>query len=51
MSRADDLLAFIEAGQSPFHAVAEMARRLEAAGFTALTELTSGSSPPATSAT
>ncbi|MGI8875840.1 MAG: M18 family aminopeptidase [Egibacteraceae bacterium] len=38
MSRADDLLAFIEAGQSPFHAVAEMARRLEAAGFAALDE-------------
>lgn len=30
---AEDLAAFIDAGASPFHAVAEMARRLDAAGF------------------
>lgn len=35
---ADDLLAFIDAGASSFHAVAEMAQRLEAAGFVRLDE-------------
>lgn len=35
---ADDLLAFCDAGASPFHAVAEMSRRLEAAGFRRLWE-------------
>ena len=35
---AADLLAFLDAGVSPFHAVAEMARRLEAEGFSRLDE-------------
>ena len=35
---AADLLRFIEASPTPCHAVAEMARRLAAAGFTALDE-------------
>src|SRR5690606_38488347 len=30
---ADDLLAFIEASPTPFHAVAEVIRRLEARGY------------------
>jgi aspartyl aminopeptidase len=34
----DDLRAFIDASPSPSHAVAEMARRLTAAGFTELVE-------------
>jgi len=34
----DDLAAFVSASPSSFHAVAEAARRLDAAGFTALTE-------------
>ena len=38
MTASEDLLAFLDAGVSPFHAVAEMARRLEAAGFSALDE-------------
>jgi aspartyl aminopeptidase len=33
-----DLLAFIDAAPTPFHAVAEAARRLEASGFTRLRE-------------
>ncbi|MGH8901997.1 MAG: M18 family aminopeptidase [Egibacteraceae bacterium] len=33
-----DLCAFVDASPSPYHAVAEVARRLEAAGFTALDE-------------
>ncbi len=37
-SLAEDLCAFVDAGPSPFHAVAEMARRLEGAGFQALDE-------------
>ena len=35
---AEDLTAFADRGVSPFHAVAEMARRLEAAGFSAVDE-------------
>jgi aspartyl aminopeptidase len=35
---ADDLRAFSDASPTPFHAVAEMARRLEVAGFSALDE-------------
>jgi aspartyl aminopeptidase len=35
---AEDLLGFIDAGPSPYHAVAEMARRLEAAGFSRVHE-------------
>lgn len=38
MAHADDLLDFVDAAPSPYHAVAEMGRRLEAAGFTALDE-------------
>ena len=33
-----DLLAFVDASPSPFHAVAEVARRLDATGFTAVDE-------------
>ncbi|MBT2470434.1 M18 family aminopeptidase [Streptomyces sp. ISL-66] len=35
---AEDLLAFLREGSSPYHAVAESARRLEKAGFTELSE-------------
>lgn len=38
MELAHDLLRFVQAGPSPYHAVAEMARRLEDAGFTRLDE-------------
>lgn len=38
MATIDDLLAFIGASPSPFHAVAEGARRLGAAGFTRVAE-------------
>lgn len=34
----DDLLRFVDAGPSPFHATAEMARRLEDAGFAPVSE-------------
>jgi aspartyl aminopeptidase len=37
---AADLCAFINAGPSPFHVVAESARRLDAAGFQRLSEST-----------
>ena len=38
VARARDLCAYIDAGPTPFHAVAESARRLAAAGFEELTE-------------
>lgn len=38
MDLAKDLLAFIATGVTPYHAVAEMAQRLEAAGFARLDE-------------
>lgn len=38
MDAAADLLAFVDAGPSPYHAVAEMIRRLTSAGFRRLDE-------------
>ncbi len=38
MTEAQDLLAFIDASPSPFHAVAESVRRLQAAGYRPLQE-------------
>lgn len=39
LAAARDLCAYLDASPSPYHAVAETVRRLEAAGFTALREL------------
>jgi len=36
--RAEDLITFVDPSPTPYHAVAEIVRRLEAAGFTALDE-------------
>ncbi len=38
MTPAQDLCAFIDASPTPFHAASEVARRLDAAGFSALDE-------------
>ncbi len=38
LSSGDDLRAFVDAAPTPFHAVAELGRRLNAAGFTELAE-------------
>lgn len=45
LGRARDLCAYIDASPSPYHAVAETARRLEAAGFTEV-GLDEPTSPP-----
>jgi aspartyl aminopeptidase len=42
----DDLRAFVDVSPTPFHAVAEMARRLSEAGFTELLELDSWAVQP-----
>src|SRR4051812_3780252 len=42
----DDLRALVDASPSPFHAVAELARRLRAAGFTELAEADAWSLTP-----
>jgi aspartyl aminopeptidase len=46
LALGDDLRAFVDAAPSPFHAVAELARRLRAAGFTELAEPDSWSLAP-----
>jgi aspartyl aminopeptidase len=46
LSPGDDLRAFVDASPSPSHAVAELARRLTAAGFTELAEADAWSLPP-----
>src|SRR3954471_9858874 len=46
LSLGDDLRAFVDASPSPFHAVAELARRLTAAGFTELAETDAWSLSP-----
>ncbi|GAB3319639.1 M18 family aminopeptidase [Geodermatophilus aquaeductus] len=46
LSLGDDLRAFVDASPSPSHAVAELARRLTAAGFTELAEADAWSLSP-----
>ena len=46
LSLGDDLRAFVDAAPSPAHAVAELVRRLTAAGFTQLAEADSWSPEP-----
>ncbi|HEY5155416.1 MAG TPA: M18 family aminopeptidase [Acidimicrobiales bacterium] len=46
LDEARDLLAFIDASPSPFHAVAEAARRLVAAGFSPVSEVEAWPSAP-----
>src|SRR5919112_6548435 len=46
LALGDDLRAFVDASPSPFHAVAELARRLRAAGFTELAESDAWSPAP-----
>ncbi|HEV2640570.1 MAG TPA: M18 family aminopeptidase [Actinocrinis sp.] len=45
-SHTDDLLAFLSASPTPFHAAEEAARRLEQAGFQRLTETAAWSAGP-----
>ena len=49
LALGDDLRAFVDASPSPFHAVAELARRLDAAGFTELRETDAWSVGPGSS--
>ncbi|HJX43047.1 MAG TPA: M18 family aminopeptidase, partial [Geodermatophilus sp.] len=46
LSPGDDLRALVDASPSPFHAVAELARRLTAAGFSELAEADAWSLAP-----
>jgi len=46
LALGNDLRAFLDASPSPFHAVAELARRLTAAGFTELAEADAWSLAP-----
>src|SRR3954465_12408510 len=46
LALGDDLRAFVDASPSPGHAVAELARRLTAAGFTELAETDRGALSP-----
>lgn len=46
LALGDDLRSFVDASPSPAHAVAELARRLEAAGFTELAETDSWTPSP-----
>ena len=46
LALGDDLRAFVDASPSPFHAVAELSRRLQGAGFTELAEAESWAVEP-----